>query len=291
MRNLIDLHTHSTASDGALRPAEVIRFAEARRLAAVALTDHDTTDGLAEARAAADELVDLHFVPGIEISAKFPGGTLHILGLGIDENAPELLAATARLRSARQRRNPKMIAKLQRLGLDITMDDVLAVVSEIRHGQAGRIIGRLHIAETLRRKGCVRTIAEAFARYVGSEGAAYVDKERLAPRRAIGVINDAGGVAVLAHPGQLNCRNRAQLERIVRELVGMGLAGIEAYHTDHTAEQTRLYLDLARQYGLPATGGSDFHGAAKPEARLGRPRVPLATIASSKVGSRLLGKF
>jgi len=291
MRSLVDLHTHSTASDGALGPAELIRFADGRRLAAVALTDHDTTDGLAEARAAADELTDLHFIPGIEISGKFPAGTLHILGLGIDEKAPKLRAVTARLRHARQQRNPKMIAKLQQLGLDIAMDDVLAVASEIRHGRAGRIIGRLHMAETLRRKGCVKTTGEAFAKYVGSEGAAYVDKERLWPREAIGAINDAGGVAVLAHPAQLNCRNRAQLERIVRELVAMGLGGIEAYHTDHTAAQTRLHLELAGQYHLLPTGGSDFHGAAKPEARLGRPPVPLSTIASSPFAPRLLGEL
>jgi len=278
MRRFVDLHTHSTASDGSVPPDELVRLAEARRLAAVALTDHDTTDGLAAAGMQARSFPKLMFVNGIECSGIFPSGTLHILGLGIDENDRQLRGLLQSLRAARRQRNPKIIAALQQLGVNIDMNDVMGVASDMRRGRRERIIGRLHIAETLRRKGYVRDHNEAFAKYIGTGAAAYVDKEHLTPRQVIAAIRSARGLAVLAHPVQLNCENRAQLDRVVRSLVTAGLEGIEAYHTDHTPAQTRAYLDLARRYGLAVTGGSDFHGEAKAKAILGRPRVPVAAV-------------
>ena len=278
MRRFVDLHTHSAASDGSLAPAELVKAAERAKLAAVALTDHDTTAGLTEAAQAAADLSELTFIPGIEISAKFPSGPLHILGLGVDADSPQLIETLVGLRTARQQRNPKMIARLQELGVDITMADAEAAADAMRGGQPGEILGRLHIAEALRRIGAVSSIPQAFSRYIADDGPAFVDKERLTPRQAIEAITASGGLAVLAHPVHLGCDNSAQLERIVREFMEMGLACIECYHSDHSSEQTRLYLDLARKYALIPTGGSDFHGSPKPNVTLGKPRVPLAAI-------------
>jgi hypothetical protein len=226
---------------------------------------------------------------------------MHILGLGFDESAGPLRRLVARLRAARDERNPRIVAALQSLGFPIDMDDVIAAASSMAilamrstgilpvhpdvscRGKmpmplAERTIGRVHIAEALRRKGCVSTIAEAFERLIGHGRPAYVDKERIDPPEVIRAIADSGGAAVLAHPPQLLYENLAQLERIVKGLAGHGLAAIEAYHSDHTPGQTRQYMKLAGKLHIGVTGGSDFHGAAKPDARLGRPPVPLAVI-------------
>ncbi len=277
MRRFVDLHTHTTASDGSLAPRELVRLADAKKLAAVAITDHDTCDGIAEAKAAAMEFPNLQLITGVEVSAMFPRGTLHILGLGIDETNSSLIELMQNLCDSRNHRNPKIIALLRSLGCDISMDDVLAVSG------GGKITGRLHIAETLRRKGYVRSTKEAFDRYVGVDAPAFVDKERLSPTDAIAAIRSAGGVAVLAHPPQLAYENRAQLERVLRELIRYGLDGIEVYHSDHSPQQTRLYLELARRFNLSVAGGSDFHGSAKSGVLLGRPKVPLTAITGKLV--------
>ncbi len=270
MRRFVDLHVHSTASDGSLTPAEIVELAERNHLAAVALTDHDTTDGLAGA-AAASAGITVRFVSGIEVSARFTDGTLHILGLGFEANGRPVRRLAEQLLACRQERNPKMAAKLQSMGLDVTMD-------EWRAQAGGKVVGRLHLAGLLQRKGYVRSVGEAFDRYIGVGAPGFVDKERLAPADAIAAIHDGGGLAVLAHPPQLHCANSAQLERVVRSLRRDGLDAIEVYHPDHSPPQTRAYLDLARKLGLLVSGGSDFHGAGKPDARLGIPRVPLAAV-------------
>ena len=288
MRSFVDLHTHSNASDGRNTPAEVIALADRIGLAAAAITDHDTTAGLAEARTAAESFGDLHFVPGIELSAKFSSGTLHILGLGIDQEAPDLRALTRNLVEARNQRNPKIIARLQELGMDVDISDVLAVMSGSPTSVRDRIVGRMHIAEALRRKGYVHSTAEAFERYLGDTGSAFVDKERLTPREVIEPIHRAGGLAILAHPVHLVYENSAQLALMVRRLVDAGIDGLEVVHPDHSPFQARTYLQLARRLGLMVSGGSDYHGQAKPHVRLGHPRVPL-TLLGDKLKQRLLG--
>jgi len=288
MRRYVDLHTHSTASDGSLTPSELVRQAVACRLPVMALTDHDTTEGLAEARQTARQSHGIKFIPGVEISARSATGTLHILGLGIDENCDELLSVLQELRLARRRRNPRIIARLQELGIDVTMADVLEVVGLTGVRPSERIVSRLHIAEAMRRRGYVSDLDEAFAKFIGNGGPAYVDKERLAPRRAIQAIRSAGGLAVLAHPVQLGCRNSAQLERVVRELVSAGIQAIEAYHSDHTPHQTKLYADLAARLKLAVTGGSDYHGKAKPNVALGRPRVTFSQVFNHPLARQLL---
>jgi len=276
-RRFVDLHTHSTASDGTLSPAEVVSLADEVGLAAMALTDHDTTSGLAEARAAAAVRPGLRFVPGVEVSARYTGGTMHILGLGIDENCPALRELLASFIDARDARNPKILAKLQAMGIDVDMDDVLGAAERFDPGRR-HVIGRMHIAEAMRAKGYAQSIEDAFTRYLGDGGAAFVDKEHLEPHEVIRGIVAGGGVAVLAHPVQLNIGNSQELEDCVRRLAEAGLGGLEVYHSSHSPEQTRRYLDLARRLGLLVTGGSDFHGAAKPGVDIGLPKVPLAAI-------------
>ena len=179
MRRFVDLHTHSSFSDGSMPPPKLLAVADNANLLAVALTDHDTTEGLPEAHKAAGEFPQLRFVAGVEVSAKFTGGTLHILGLGIDESAAGIQKLAGQLREARAERNPKIIARLQGLGLAISMDDVRAAAGG---GKADRILGRLHIALAMVRRGLVRSTDEAFERYIGAGRPAFVDKERL--RRA-----------------------------------------------------------------------------------------------------------
>jgi len=265
--NFVDLHCHSTASDGTDAPAAVARLAARSGLSGWALTDHDTVGGIAEAAAESARL-GIDFVPGIEISAEFPHpGTMHILGYGIDANNPSLHELTRRLIEGRDNRNPKIVARLQELGVAITMEEVEAEAG--RDHNAGAVVGRPHIAAILHRKGYVSSIKEAFNKYLAPGGLAYFDKERLAPPQAVRMIIDAGGIPVLAHPVQLGTTNDAQLETIVRGLMEHGLAGIEVIHSDHTAEQVERYTKLASRLEMLMTGGSDYHGSKKPGIELG----------------------
>jgi predicted metal-dependent phosphoesterase TrpH len=262
MNPYIDLHCHSTASDGSLSPREVVRLGHSAGLSAMSLTDHDTVAGLPEA---ADEAAKLgiDFVTGIEISAEYPApGTLHILGYGIDPQSPVLREMTQKLVEGRDNRNPRIIARLQELGVAITMEEVEAE-------SGGGVIGRPHIAAILVRKGYVSSVKQAFDKYLAPGGLAYFDKERLTPAQAIQCIRDSGGVAVLAHPVQLRTENDAQLETFVKNLVDLGLAGLEILHSDHSAALVEKYRQLARRFGLIPTGGSDFHGRTKEKIQLG----------------------
>ena len=270
----VDLHCHSTASDGTFAPADVIRLAKERNLSAVALTDHDTIGGIAEAAAeAARQGID--FLPGIEISAEYPHpGTMHILGYGVDPDSPTLRDLTRTLLEGRDNRNPRIIAKLQELGVAITMEEVeheaKADVAE-KEGKK-KPIGRPHIAAILLRKGYVSSIKQAFDKYLAPGGLAYFDKERLSPDKALAMIQESRGLAVLAHPVQLRTENDAQLERVVKDFVDLGLAGIEVIHSDHDAKLVEKYSALADRYGLLKTGGSDFHGTNKKDIDLGTAR-------------------
>ncbi len=278
MRRFVDLHTHTNASDGTCTPEELIQLAEGKKLAAIAVTDHDTTQGVGRAAREAKKFPKLGFIPGIEISAKSPSGTLHIIGLAIDQKSKALGQLMAKLCEARDERNPKIVAKLQVMGMNIDMDDVLAQARKSRSGRKGQIIGRLHIAQAMYSKSLVGSLDQAFSRYIGNGGPAFVDKERFEPKEAIEAIHKAGGLAILAHPVHLKCENRAQLERIVRSFIRHGLDGMEVYHSDHSAQQTRLYLDTAQKFKLAVSGGSDFHGSAKSGVILGKPRVPVSVL-------------
>jgi predicted metal-dependent phosphoesterase TrpH len=258
---LIDLHVHSAASDGSFPPAEVVRLAKAGGLAAMALTDHDTVDGLPEA-VAAGETLGLEVIPGVEISAQFPGGTMHILGLFVDYHNGLLDQRLAVLKQARVDRNPRIINKLNGLGIPITM----ARVEEI---SGGGQVGRPHIARALMESGYVSDLQEAFDKYLGWRKPAYVSKFRFPPDQALAMIREAKGIPVLAHPFTLNQGSAYALKNLIIELQGLGLAGLEVYYSEHTREQEALYLKLAQELNLLVTGGSDYHGLNKPEITLG----------------------
>lgn len=268
----VDLHSHSTASDGRLAPAEVVRVARDIGLSGLALTDHDTVAGIAEAATEASR-AGIDFIAGIEISARSPTpGVLHLLGYGIDPGSVVLRSLTEQLVADRDSRNPKIIARLNELGVAVTMDEWIAEAG-------GGVVGRPHLAAILVRKGYSSSTKNAFEKYIGTGAPAYVERERLRPAEALRLIGESGGLTVLAHPVQLRTSNDAELERVVKELVDQGLAGIEVLHSDHDAAWIDRCERLARRFGLLRTGGSDFHGGNKPGIALGMAagrRVPRA---------------
>ena len=238
-----------------------MRQAKAGGLTAMALTDHDTVDGLPEA-VAAGETLGLEVIPGVEISAQFPGGTMHILGLYVDYHNGLLDQRLAVLKQARIDRNPQIIAKLNALGIPITM----ARVEEI---SGGGQVGRPHIARALQEAGVVTSIQQAFDLYLKKGGKAYAGKFRFPPDQALTMIREAKGIPVLAHPFTLNQGSAYALKNLVVQLKGQGLAGLEVFYSEHTPEQQARYLKLARELNLLITGGSDYHGLNKPEITLG----------------------
>ena len=267
MSQYVDLHCHSTASDGTLPPAEVVRLARQSGLSGLALTDHDTIGGV-EAAAEEARRIGLDFLAGIEISCEYPApGTMHILGYGVDPTSATLRDLTRRLLEGRDNRNPRIIQKLNQLGVSITMQEV---EEEARAAtDKTKPIGRPHIAAVLLRKGYVSSIKQAFDKYLAQGGAAYFDKERLTMREAMEMIRQSAGMPVLAHPIQLRTENDAQLERVVKDLVDLGLVGLETIHSDHDGALVEKYTRLADRYGLLKTGGSDFHGTNKKDIQLG----------------------
>jgi hypothetical protein len=262
---------HSTASDGTTPPGDLPALAAAVGLGAIALTDHDTTAGHAECAAACAER-GVEFVPGIELSCERgrPRGSMHILGYFIDPHTPALRDVIGDLWAARTERAPLIVDRLNALGLDITLDHVAATA-----GCA--MIGRPHIAAVLVERGHAASIADAFDRYIGHGGPAYVRKDNLATDRAIDAIHQAGGLAVLAHPIQLRYAEDDDLHLIVATLVGHGLDGLEVIHSDHDVAHVAQYTELANHFNLLTTGGSDYHGDRKPIA-LGSQQVPAACL-------------
>jgi 3',5'-nucleoside bisphosphate phosphatase len=281
MRALVDLHTHSTASDGSLSPRELVAYAKKRGAAALALTDHDTIEGLTEAVRAGIEYC-LEVIPGLEISADFKGGTMHILGYYLDPSDPMLNQELRRLQEARGERNPKIVEKLKALGIPISFDQLRSLAK----GQ----IGRPHIAQLLLQIGAVTSLDQAFQKYLAKGALAYVDKFRLSPPEAIAIILKAGGIPVLAHPFTLNCPSLKDLYLLVKELKENGLSGIEVLYPRHSDEQTRDYFSLVKELKLVYTGGSDFHGNNKDNVDLltgqGDLQVPYEAVEQLK-GLRL----
>lgn len=264
-----DLHTHTKASDGTCDPAENVRLAKEAGLAAVAITDHDTVAGVPAARKAAEEL-GIEVIPGIEVSSVGRGQDIHVLGYFVpyeDEAFQERLVG---LRETRHERNQLLIARLQELGIPITLENVYR-----RKQGTDKNIGRPHIAEELIELGVVASIDEAFAKYLGKEGAAYVNPPRITPQQAITLIKDAGGAAVLAHPGLYDA------DDLVEELIAFGLDGIEVNHPDNDPDQRARYTAWANEHGLVITGGSDFHGWRGEEpfhAMLGTHTAPMEAV-------------
>lgn len=255
----VDLHTHSTASDGTDTPAELVRKAEQAGLAALALTDHDTTAGLAEAAEAASGL-SLEFVRGCEISTATDQGNMHVLGLWLPEECPTLDAFLSHLRAERHKRNVAVIDRLNKAGIPITLEEVEAM--------ADGLVGRPHIAAALVQRGVVPDKDTAFAEWLGIDGKAYVPKVAPRPEQALRQLKELGATTILAHP-LLRARPEGWLDRQVGALAQKGLDGLEAWHSHQDEDQTDEIIALAQKYGLALSGGSDYHGNGKPGLSLG----------------------
>jgi len=257
-----------------MSPAALVELGASVGLSALALTDHDTVAGIAEAeRAAAGKR--MRFVPGVELSARMDAGTLHLVGLLIDAEHAAITALLTDVLRLREERNARLVAKLAEIGMPVTLE-------EAAEESGGRIVGRPHFAAVLIRKGCASTMGEVFGKILGRGGVAHVYKERREPADCIAAIRAAGGVPILAHPDQTNRKGTA-LDDLVDELKRLGLAGIETFCTSFASQMIQDCTQLAKRHGLVRSGGSDFHGAPKPDVRLGRGfgslRVPDALLA------------
>jgi predicted metal-dependent phosphoesterase TrpH len=262
VRAVIDLHTHSDRSDGSETPGRIVELAHDVGCSAVALTDHDTLDGLAPARARADEL-GIRLVPGCEVSClPVAGGGVHVLVYFVDDPASPLGVELGRLRDDRRSRNAALADRLQALGIPVTL--------EMAAARAGTVegIGRPHFARAMVDVGAVADLDEAFSRYLGNGGLAYVPKGRLTVADVCRLARDSGGVAVLAHPATMGLEGDA-LATAVASMAADGLAGLEAVYGRYSPRQRTDLANLARRFGLVATGGSDFHGASKPDLHVG----------------------
>jgi len=256
----------------------LIALASAKRARAVAITDHDTVSAIGEARAAALRN-GIEFVAGIEISAEYSPGTMHILGYCIDDESSALALKLDELKQAREKRNPQIASRLQALGFDIGYDEVVAVAGN-------QVVGRPHFARLMIEKGYVTSVQEAFDRFLKKDADAYVEKARLLPVESIALIHEAGGVAVLAHPYQLRLSSYEDVDQLVGELADLGLDGIEAVYSRHTDSQRAAYSEIALRHGLLVTGGSDYHGSYKPDINivtgLGDLEVPYELLEALK---------
>ncbi len=260
----IDLHIHSTASDGRLSPAEVVRKSAEAGLTVIALADHDTVNGIVPALEAARTFPWLKVIPCVEISTDVPKGEVHVLGYFIDYTHHELRGALDGLRHSRQIRAQGMIGKLGNLGIHIKWERVQEIAGS-------GSIGRPHIAQAMLEKGYIASIKEAFTKYISWGGPAYVGRKKMTPIEAVALILWASGLPVLAHPLTIN-----EPETMVIELKASGLVGIEAYYDSYTVEEIGRLVRLADRYGLIATGGSDYHGLdASTETMIGGAEVPI----------------
>ena len=254
---LVDFHIHTTASDGTLTPEQLVGEIEKHAIQYFAITDHDTIDGLKSLKEIPEGLLS---VTGVEISAEFEK-TLHILGYGFDLHDRGFNESLNELQDYRKGRNQQMLEKMSRFGMEITLEELI--------DEAGSdLVGRPHFANLMVRKGYVSSFQEAFDNYLKKGAPLYMDKKRFDPDKAIEIIHAAGGIAVMAHPYQTKLEGR-DLEHLVKKLVSYGLDGIEVFYSQHTPLMIREYMGFASQYNLIATGGSDFHGANKPQIPLG----------------------
>jgi predicted metal-dependent phosphoesterase TrpH len=262
----IDLHLHTTHSDGSLRPSDVLTLAKAASVTALAITDHDITSGIPEALANGEAL-GIEVIPGVEVSSFDGKSELHILGYCMNWQDPLFNDRLATLRASRHRRNPLIMERLRAAGLDVTYDEVRALAGT-------ESVGRPHIAQLLMKKRYVTSVKEAFDRFLAEGRPAYVARELPTPAEAIGWIREAKGVAVLAHPTWVK-ESGDGLKACVASLKEAGLGGIEVHYSTHSKTQTSDYLELGRHLNLLITGGSDFHGLTKPDIDVGTGRGDL----------------
>jgi predicted metal-dependent phosphoesterase TrpH len=248
MASRADLHTHSTYSDGRLTPTELIERAVSRGLEVLALTDHDCTDGIAEALEAAQNHPRLLFIPGVEMSTDLPQEEVHVLGYFLDWRNPRFQGCLDHLRRSRLERGQKMLAKLKGLGIEVSWQRVKELAGD-------GVVGRPHIALAMLEAGHISSLEEAFDRYLARNSPAYVEREKITPAEAVQLLTDASGLPVLAHP-----RDLQNLESLLVELKEAGLIGMEVYYQDYDQQAIERLLAIAHQHDLLPLGGSDFHG-------------------------------
>lgn len=261
----IDLHTHSTFSDGTFTPLQLVKYAEEKGLKAFAITDHDTTEGIKEAKSIE---TNVEVISGVEISTRYDKKEIHIVGLYVNENDADLNKQLKYHREKRVTRNFEILEKLNSLGVDITIDDV-------KESCTGDVISRAHIAKALVSKGFVGSYTEAFDRYLGDNKCAYVPRETLNYEESMELITKAGGVPVLAHP-LLYKMSDTNLENMMVKLRQKGLKAVEVYYSTHSNSDTQHVMAMANRVGLIYSGGSDFHGATKPKIDMGTGMGKLA---------------
>ncbi|MDH4140558.1 MAG: PHP domain-containing protein [Coriobacteriia bacterium] len=271
---LLDLHVHTAASDGSLPADEIVRRASAAGLAALAITDHDSVDGIQSALKAA-ESTDILVIPGVELSAVHENRDVHILGYFVNHTDATFLETLERLRVARRERASIMVETLAEAGFELSLDEVLLLAE-------GASVGRSHVARVLVERGHADSMADAFERFIGRGRPYYVPKPVARPASAISTILDAGGLPVLAHPGVTG------IDDAIPDLVAAGLVGLEAYHAEHDISQRRRYESLAGQMGLIVTGGSDYHGKASPGAPVGSVEMPDSVLQNLLEAAREL---
>ena len=267
----VDLHTHSTYSDGSETPAELIATAKRARLEAIALTDHDNLDGIPEAMEAAAHH-DIELIPGVELSCEWDRGGFHMVVLWLEPGSGPLQDRLADLQRGRANRNADMVAKLAGLGIDITYDEVLEEAG-------GTGVGRPHMAAILVRKGVVATMSEAFDLYLAQGRPGYVGRVRLTPETAITLARQSGAVPIIAHPHTLGIF-RSELDAELKRLAGLGLVGVEAYYPEYEPDTRFELVERARQAGLVPSGGSDYHGGYKQGLKIGNGYGDLAVDRS-----------
>ncbi len=257
---MIDLHTHTTFSDGTYTPEEIIKLCHKSNLKAIAITDHDTIDGIKYARDIAKEL-NIELVEGIEFSADYKGIEIHVLGYFLDIENKELLSLLEDLKISRDKRNKELIKKLNDIGLDISFDYVKSLSN-------GGLITKAHFGKAIVKKGYAKTMKDAFNLYLGKGKPAYVSRVLISYKDAIKYILNAGGIPVLAHPMIYKLSDK-DLEIAIKDLKDSGLKGIECYYPSNSLSQTNFLLSLAKKYDLKVTAGSDFHGENRPDVALG----------------------
>lgn len=265
MASKIDLHIHTTASDGTFTPSALVEQAKAAGLEALAITDHDTMAGVPEAMAAGAAL-GVQVLGGIEISTDYRGEDTHVLGYGLRPDDPELGPVLDWVQQDRRRRNARIAQRMNRDGIRVSL-------GEMEEQNPGATIGRPHFARVLVDQGRADSVSDAFARFLNPGKCYYLPRTYLPMDRAVDIIRRSGGVAVLAHPLQYGY-SQADLRRLVADAAGLGVGGMEIYYTGYTREQREMLSALAEEFRLFATGGSDFHGANKPQIVLGALEVP-----------------
>lgn len=262
----IDLHIHTTASDGRLTPTEVVYWAAELGMKAIAITDHDSIEGIEEALSEARKFPKLLVIPGVELGADVAHGEMHILGYYVDHYSAEFCHKLEMLRNSRATRGQKMVSKLAEAGIRLNWEHVSSIA-------AGASIGRPHIAQAMLERGYISGLQEAFDKYIGEKGPCFVVREKLSPAETIALIANTGGLPVLAHPAETD-----DVTSIIPELKNSGLIGLEVYYQDYDKQTRERLLEIADLYGLVPCGGSDYHGFEDTENQIGKCDVPQSTI-------------